>query len=151
MTKFIVSLKLVLTLHLISFFLCSMRVATLKNVVLWKPHRMKNPHDIDQKLSFSYITSKNVVYYRVALEVLVEQAICIHVQSCVFIFIPPSPSSNALWDSSYLSNHTVRHWIVQRNYNRLDTTGLHSPSHSRKSEILQLREYPIRQIPHPWA
>lgn len=41
MWKFIVSLKLVLTLHLISFFLCSMRVATLRKVVLWQPRRLK--------------------------------------------------------------------------------------------------------------
>ena len=50
-----------------------------------------NPHDVDQKLSFSYITLKNVVYYRVALEVLVEQAICIHVQSLSLFLSPPPP------------------------------------------------------------
>ena len=45
-------------------------------------------------LSFSYIASKNVVYYYVALEVLVERAICIHVQSCVFIFFPSPPPTH---------------------------------------------------------
>ena len=41
MSKFIVLLKLVLTLHLISFFFCSMGVACLKIVVSWQPHRLK--------------------------------------------------------------------------------------------------------------
>ena len=40
---------------------------------------------------FHYIRSKNVVYYCVASEVLVEQGICIHVQSFFSL-----PSSNVL-------------------------------------------------------
>ena len=47
------------------------------------------------------------MYYHVALEVLVEQAICIHVQSCVFILTPPPPPPPTPYEIAHIYQTTL--------------------------------------------
>ena len=80
---------------------------------------------------------KSSCYTLVAWEVLVEQAICI--RRLFLIFKPPS---NSLWESSHLSKHIFMSpppRIVQKSYNKLDTTG---PTQAK------IREYLMCSISH---